>query len=347
MRAQPNCFTLIWLYWYRKYIDKQSSKDYPSSELLALQQQYNLEAIEHTNPSLIAQKLSAIGERANSTGPTQTVYTINPELEVKEIEAVMLREHEKERSKELINELYSYYLNSKHVFVIYRGVKDEPILEHFSKLVTEEDSLDRNESLMESYETDNKIEGLELADLLAEFDGIELWNAKYRSIPHTFIKVKKYAWAKSLSKSLLHPCHPKLINNLPLLPRLTKYKPSIDKLAPFVSYLKMLEDFLPDSYPTIDSIFEYNGSPYVFVQEGGWETSMGVLCYYIALGDPEGNLSKKVVERWLEKNPHSAVTKSVNELAERRNSKAKYGGEKVSKGLGILREEDSEGNQIW
>ena len=31
MRAQPNCFTLIWLYWFRKYMDKKSSKHYPSN----------------------------------------------------------------------------------------------------------------------------------------------------------------------------------------------------------------------------------------------------------------------------------------------------------------------------
>ena len=98
---------------------------------------------------------------------------------------------------------------------------------------------------MESYETDNKIDGLEVKDLLAEFDGIELWNAKYKNIPHTFIKIKKYSWLKSLNKPILHPSQPKTVNNLPILPRITKFKPSIEKLPTFVSYIKAVEEYFP------------------------------------------------------------------------------------------------------
>ena len=81
------------------------------------------------------------------------------------------------------------------------------------------------------------------------------------------------------------------------------------------------------------------------MQEGGWETSIGVLCYYVVFGDTEGNLSKKVVERWVEKNPGSALARSIGELVERRG-RGKFG-EKVGKGLGLVTEEDSEGNQLW
>ena len=39
--------------------------------------------------------------------------------------------------------------------------------------------------------------------------------------------------------------------------------------------------------------------PYIFVQEGGWEVNIGVLCYYIVYGDGEGNLNKNMVDRWV------------------------------------------------
>lgn len=81
---------------------------------------------------------------------------------------------------------------------------------------------------------------MEIIDKFAEFDGLELWNIKYKKIPHTFIKFKKQSWTKCLNLPILHPSAPKTINELPIIPRITKLNPSIDKLMPFVSLIKML-----------------------------------------------------------------------------------------------------------
>lgn len=175
---------------------------------------------------------------------------------------------------------------------------------------------------MESYEKiDNKIEGLEILSMLSEFDGMEVWNAKYKSIPHTYIKIKKYSWTKSMGKGILHPCQPKTISHLPILPRITKFKPSLEKLQPFVSYIKTLEQVCPGSYPSMDSIFEYNQLPYVFVQEGGWEVNIGVLCYFVVFGDPEGQLSKNLVDKWAEENPNTMLARTIEEMNERQQDR--------------------------
>jgi hypothetical protein len=44
-------------------------------------------------------------------------------------------------------------------------------------------------------------------------------------------------------------------------------RPSIDKLLPFVSYLKLLEKYFPGYMPVVGSIFEINSLPYVFTRE--------------------------------------------------------------------------------
>lgn len=41
----------------------------------------------------------------------------------------------------MVNELYSYYLNSKNVFIIYKGSVELSTLEQLSKIITEDDSL--------------------------------------------------------------------------------------------------------------------------------------------------------------------------------------------------------------
>ena len=52
-----------------------------------------------------------------------------------------------------MNELYSYYLNSNCVFVIYRQEKEDQILEPLSKILNEDDSLgERNDSIVDSYD---------------------------------------------------------------------------------------------------------------------------------------------------------------------------------------------------
>lgn len=78
-------------------------------------------------------------------------------------------------------------------------------------------------------------------------------------IPHSFVKTKKMSWARALNRPLNHPSQPRTISELPLIPRITAYHPSPDKLMPFISFMKMLEDITPDTsplpMPTIESIF--------------------------------------------------------------------------------------------
>lgn len=93
-------------------------------------------------------------------------------------------------------------------------------------------------------------------------------------MPHSLVKVKKASWAKCLTLPLIHPSQPKPIDNLPIFPRLTRLRPSTDKLLPFLSYLRLLEQYFPSLAPNLDSIFEYNSLPVVFSMEdasnGGW-----------------------------------------------------------------------------
>jgi hypothetical protein len=102
---------------------------------------------------------------------------------------------------------------------------------------------------------ENKIEDMEVIDKLEEFDGLELWNIKYKKIPHTFVKFKKQSWTKCLNLPLMHPSSPKSINEFPIMPRISKLNPSVDKLLPFVSFIKLLEQYFPNLLPSIDSIF--------------------------------------------------------------------------------------------
>ncbi len=67
-------------------------------------------------------------------------------------------------------------------------------------------------------------------------------------MPHSFVKIKKNCWAKTLSDpnplinqmSIIHPCQPKTVGSLPIIPRIRKYRPSIDKLKPFVAFMEQL-----------------------------------------------------------------------------------------------------------
>lgn len=70
----------------------------------------------------------------------------------------------------------------------------------------------------------------------------------------------------------MHPSQPKKIGEYPILPQLEPLQPNIDKLLPFVSYLKLLEKYFPGYYPTKGSIFQMNDLPVVFSREieGTW-----------------------------------------------------------------------------
>lgn len=101
---------------------------------------------------------------------------------------------------------------------------------------------------------------------MAEIDGLEIWNCKYKHIPHSYIKIKNEEWKDCLTLPLLHPSQPKPINNHLILNKIEVLRPGIDKLLPFVSYLKLLDKYFPGFMPVIGSIFEINGLPLVFAK---------------------------------------------------------------------------------
>jgi hypothetical protein len=94
----------------------------------------------------------------------------------------------------------------------------------------------------------------------------------------------------------------------------------MDKLLPFVSYLKLLDRYFPGWAPTKDSIFQMNDLPLVFSREseGGWseESNVGLLCFYVANGDDE-NLTSVKAERWAEVNCESLLGKTIKEMNKR------------------------------
>jgi hypothetical protein len=106
-----------------------------------------------------------------------------------------------------------------------------------------------------------------MLDKMAEIDGLEIWNCKYKKIPHSYLKIKNEAWKNCLSFPILHPSQPKLLNNYPIMPRIQLLKPNINKILAFVSYLKLLDKYFPRFSPIIGSIFEINGLPLVFSKE--------------------------------------------------------------------------------
>jgi hypothetical protein len=151
----------------------------------------------------------------------------------------------------------------------------------------EDESIEsRNDSLYET--TPHKIEDLEILDKMADFDGMEIWNCKYKHIPHSYVKIKKEMWRSCFGLPLMHPAQPKFIGNLPIMPKIELLQPNIDKLLPFVSYLKLLDKYFPGFSPTIDSVFQINDLPLVFSREegSGWneESNVSVLCYQIVNG---------------------------------------------------------------
>ena len=105
-----------------------------------------------------------------------------------------------------------------------------------------------------------------MLDKLAEIDGLEIWNCKYKHIPHSYIKIKNEEWKDCLALPLLHPSQPKPINTHLILNKIEVLRPGIDKLLPFVSYLKLLDKYFPGFMPVIGSIFEFNGLPLVFAK---------------------------------------------------------------------------------
>jgi hypothetical protein len=55
---------------------------------------------------------------------------------------------------------------------------------------------------------------------MAEIDGLEIWNCKFKNIPHSYVKIKNDAWKDCLTLPLLHPSQPKTINNHFIFPKI-------------------------------------------------------------------------------------------------------------------------------
>ena len=66
------------------------------------------------------------------------IYTINPATEAHQIEELLLRAEDPQETKDLINELYSYYLNSNNVYIIYRQEKEDLVIQPISKIINED-----------------------------------------------------------------------------------------------------------------------------------------------------------------------------------------------------------------
>jgi hypothetical protein len=55
---------------------------------------------------------------------------------------------------------------------------------------------------------------------MAEVGDLEVWNCKYKHIPHSYLKIKKDSWNNCLDFPLMHPSQPKKISEYPILPQL-------------------------------------------------------------------------------------------------------------------------------
>ena len=100
----------------------------------------------------------------------------------------------------------------------------------------------------------------------------------------------------------------------------------MDKLLPFVSYLKLLDKYFPGYTPTIGSIFQMNNLPFVLSKdcqhEWSEDTNVAVLCYYVVYGD-DGNLTSVRVERWAEINQATLLGRVIKEMGKRRRERKK------------------------
>jgi hypothetical protein len=94
-----------------------------------------------------------------------------------------------------------------------------------------------------------------MGERMAEVEGLELWHAKYHNIPHCYVKVRRNCWAKTLIGGggglgvMQHPCQPRPISSLPIVPAVGRYRPSGDKLKVFVSFMEMLWGRAPNLTP--------------------------------------------------------------------------------------------------
>ena len=112
MEGEDDGFRAIWLYWMRKYKRGRAGSSGSSGEvsLSELRRQYSIEAVD--SQLVLDSKIAFIREqKGNVKWP---LYVIDPEKELAEMEQVL--SHEGQSFRE---ELYSYYLNIRNVFIIY------------------------------------------------------------------------------------------------------------------------------------------------------------------------------------------------------------------------------------
>lgn len=207
----------------------------------------------------------------------------------------------------LLNEYDNYYSlqNSLYLFA------EQPMQQSFVEMLSdgeiekETTGIGKEDNLLENYaeKIDHKIEHLEICSKLTEFDGVELWNCTYKSIPHTYIKcTRDNSWLEGINKPLLHASHPKTIENLPLLPPLTLLRPRPEHVPTLLSFLGCLHKKYPNHSPQTNSIFESRGRLVIFTKES-WLADIGWLCYRVAYGE----ISYQGYLNWQTNNPKEVL----------------------------------------
>jgi hypothetical protein len=180
-------------------------------------------------------------------------------------------------------------------------------------------------------------------------EDFEVWNCRYKHIPHSYLKVKNEQWEKCLSFPLMHPSQPKCIGDCPIIPQIEPFQPGLDKLLPFVSYLKLLDKYFPGYSPNKHSIFQIGDMPFVLSKDcdSDWneESNVGLLCYYVVHGDDD-NLASLKIERWAESNANCLLGKTIRDLGKRHRERKKAKRENEKKPFSLF-EGDQEGLSIW
>ena len=166
----------------------------------------------------------------------------------------------------------------------------------------------------------HKIQDLEILDKMFNHQEFQIWNCKYKNIPHSYLKIKDQVWTKCLSFPLMHPSQPKTIGQVTIIPQAQMFEPGIDKLLPFVSYIKLLDKYFPGYMPSKQSIFQINDMPFVMSKDcqTNWsqQNNVGMLCYYVVHGDDD-TLTPQKVQKWADANPTTLLGITIKELSKR------------------------------
>lgn len=164
----------------------------------------------------------------------EKLWLVNSQTEAKGIKGFL----ESNKLTGALLEFENYYelQNVTYVFV------KESISEEVLRVALKNELNDSlNEETIYYNKPDIKIEDVTLGVKIGEFEGGELWNCKHKSIPHTYIKFKDVHWEEGAKKRLLHYSNPNYFESTNLFAPMELLRPSRDKLAQLLSFLKVLE----------------------------------------------------------------------------------------------------------